>query len=163
MPEDPRSQADPLMRPGLIPECSNMQRFARGVGTVGRSGWQETYVQGDSSGKEKTHKHKQIWDSPGTGWVPAFCICVILSQSFWGEKHINKIPRKSRDNPAEILFMCFCLFCFCQVGMNGDTFSIKAPKECSKTFVATFKGKFLTTGNVLRIFLLFLGDFGAPL
>ena len=47
--------------------------------------------------------------------------------------------------------------------MIGDTFSIKAPKECSKKFVATFKGKFLTRGNVLRIFLLFSDDFGAPL
>ena len=46
--------------------------------------------------------------------------------------------------------------------MNGDTFSIKAPKECSKKFATTFKGKFLTRGNVLRIFLLFLEDFGAP-
>ena len=47
--------------------------------------------------------------------------------------------------------------------MNGDTFSIKAPKECSKKFAATFKGKFLTRGNFLRIFFLFLEDFGAPL
>ena len=36
--------------------------------------------------------------------------------------------------------------------MNGDTFSIKSPKECSKKFAATFKGKFLSKGNVLRIF-----------
>ena len=50
-----------------------------------------------------------------------------------------------------------------QVGMNGGAFSIKAPKECSKKFAATFKGKFLTRGNVLRIFFLFLEDFGAPL
>ena len=50
-----------------------------------------------------------------------------------------------------------------QVGMNGDTFSIKAPKECSKKFAATFKGKFLPRGNALRIFSLFLEDFGAPL
>ena len=50
-----------------------------------------------------------------------------------------------------------------QAGMNGDVFSIKAPKECSKKFVATLRGKFLTRGNVLRIFFLFLEDFGAPL
>ena len=50
-----------------------------------------------------------------------------------------------------------------QVGINGETFSIKAPKECSKTFAATFGGKFLTRRNVLRIFFLFLEDFGAPL
>ena len=47
--------------------------------------------------------------------------------------------------------------------MNGDTFSIKAPKECSKKFAAIFQGKFLTRGNVLRIFFLFLEDLGVPL
>ena len=50
-----------------------------------------------------------------------------------------------------------------QNGMNGDAFSIKAPKECSKKFVAALKGKSLTRGNVLRIFLLFSEDFWAPL
>ena len=39
----------------------------------------------------------------------------------------------------------------CQVGMNGDTFSIKAPKECSQKFAANFKEKSLTRGNVLTI------------
>ena len=47
--------------------------------------------------------------------------------------------------------------------LNGDTFSIKAPEECSKKFAATFNGKFLTRGNILRIFFLFLEDLGAPL
>ena len=47
--------------------------------------------------------------------------------------------------------------------MNGDTFSRKAPRECSKKFAATFKGKFLTRENALRIFFSFLEDFGAPL
>ena len=46
--------------------------------------------------------------------------------------------------------------------MNGDTFSIKAPKECSKKFGATLRRKFLTRGNVLRIFFLFLEDLGVP-
>ena len=50
-----------------------------------------------------------------------------------------------------------------QAGMTGDTTSRKAPKECSKKFAATFKGKFLTRGNVLRIFDLFKEEFGAPL
>ena len=50
-----------------------------------------------------------------------------------------------------------------QVGMNGDTFSIKAPKECSKKIAATFEGNFLTRGNVLRILSLFLADLGASL
>ena len=44
--------------------------------------------------------------------------------------------------------------------MNGDTLSIKAPRECSKKFVATFKGITFTRGNVLRVFLFFLEDFG---
>ena len=35
--------------------------------------------------------------------------------------------------------------------MNGDTFSIKAPKEYSKKFAPTLRRKFLTRGNVLRI------------
>ena len=39
-----------------------------------------------------------------------------------------------------------------RVGMNGDTISIKAPKECSKKFAATFQRKFLTRGNVFGIF-----------
>ena len=45
-----------------------------------------------------------------------------------------------------------------QVGMNGDTFPIKAPKECSKKSAAAFRGKFLTREDVLRIFFLFLED-----
>ena len=40
------------------------------------------------------------------------------------------------------------------VGMSGDTFSIKAPRECSKKFAATFQGRFLTRLNVLRFFVL---------
>ena len=38
----------------------------------------------------------------------------------------------------------------CQVGMNGNTFSIKAPKECSKKFVATFKGNSLPEEKFLE-------------
>ena len=40
---------------------------------------------------------------------------------------------------------------FNQAGMNGDAFSIKAPEECSKKFVAALRGKFLTRGNILRL------------
>ena len=47
--------------------------------------------------------------------------------------------------------------------MNGDAFSIKAPEESSKKFAATLRGKFLTRGDVLRIFFSFLVDFGVPL
>ena len=47
--------------------------------------------------------------------------------------------------------------------MNGDAFSIKAAKECSKKFAAPLEGNSLTRGNGLRIFFLFLEDFGVPL
>ena len=43
--------------------------------------------------------------------------------------------------------------CLNLVGMNGNTLSMNAPKECSKKFVATFQGKFLTRGHVLRIWV----------
>ena len=46
-----------------------------------------------------------------------------------------------------------------QTGMNGDTFSTKAPKDCSKKFAATLRGNLHTRGNVLRIFLFFLEAF----
>ena len=32
---------------------------------------------------------------------------------------------------------------YCQVGMNGDTFSIKAPKQCSKKLLPFLKGNSL--------------------
>ena len=47
--------------------------------------------------------------------------------------------------------------------MNGDTLSIKAPKECSKKFKRHFCGKFLTRGDVLKIFFLFVEEIGVPL
>ena len=43
--------------------------------------------------------------------------------------------------------------CRNQVGMNGDTLSIKAPKQCSKKFAATSTRKFFARRNVFRIFL----------
>ena len=56
-----------------------------------------------NQGKKKTHKHKQI-DCPGTGWVANCCLCVLWGgHSLWGGRggeHINKTPRKSRDNPV---------------------------------------------------------------
>ena len=48
-----------------------------------------------------------------------------------------------------------------RVVLGQPNFSIKAPKECSKKFAANFTGKFLTRGNVLRLFFLFLEDFWA--
>ena len=67
------------------------------------------------------------------------------------------------DNRRDIVFAVPFPPSNSQVGMHGDPFPIKAPKECSKKFAATFKGKFPTRGNVLRIFFLFLEDFRVPL
>ena len=50
-------------------------------------------------------------------------------------------PNRNRTEPNRGLPV------ICQAGMNGDTFSIKAPKECSNKFAATFKRKSLTRGN----------------
>ena len=72
------------------------------------------------SGKEKTHKHNQIWGIvPGRGgcqkFVYVFLFCSGHSLYYiWGsKKHIKrKSPQKSRDNPLKILFMCFFLYVF---------------------------------------------------
>ena len=67
------------------------------------------------SGKEKTHKHKQICGIvPGTGWVPKFCLCVFFGSFLMGEKkHINKIPPKIpgqfRENFVYVFFS-LCVF-----------------------------------------------------
>ena len=78
---------------------------------------------------------------------------------FWGFG-VPGLCRGTGRLQGKILFMCFwrvipgILF---QVGMNGDTFCIKAPKkECSKKFAATFKGKFLTKKNGSQNILLFV-------
>ena len=39
---------------------------------------------------------------------------------------------------------------------DSDTFHIKAPKEYSKKFAATLRGKFLTRGNVVRILFIYV-------
>ena len=40
-------------------------------------------------------------------------MCFFSGHSLWGgEKHINKIPPKSRDNPVKILFTCCFLYVF---------------------------------------------------
>ena len=49
----------------------------------------------------------------------------------------------------------FSEICFPQVGMNGDAFSIKAPKECSKKFAAILKGNLLPEEMFLGYFLSF--------
>ena len=50
-----------------------------------------------------------------------------------------------------------------QPDMNGDTFSVKAPKNVLRSFAATPRGKLLTRGELLRICSLFLEDLGVPL
>ena len=42
---------------------------------------------------------------------------------------------------------------YSQVGMNGDTFSIKEPEECSEKFAATFKGNSLPEEMFLEYYL----------
>ena len=42
-------------------------------------------------------------------------------------------------------------------------FFTKAQKDVLRSLLPLFKGKFITRGNVLRNFLLFFEDFGAPL
>ena len=94
--------------------------------------------------KDQSKKAAEKTPGKGAGWVP------------------KKVPKTAEKSPKRA--QNCCLTCF-QVGMNGDTFSIKTPKECSKKSAASFKGKFLTRGNVLRtLFLqLFLEDLGVIL
>ena len=47
--------------------------------------------------------------------------------------------------------------------MNGDAFSIKAPKNVLRSLLPPINEKVLTRENVLRIFFFFSEDFGAPL
>ena len=111
-----------------------------------------------------------LQEGPGVGRVSAANWVIFF---FWGRN-----VHQAENTILQTFFDNFCQFGRCfrlmtlsnarplqlsQEGMNGDTFSIKAPKECSKKFAAIFKGKFLTRGNLLRIFFLFLKEFGAPL
>ena len=57
-----------------------------------------------------------------------------------------------QDHVVDTDQSCKAISNHCQAGTNGDTFSIKSPKGCPKKFVATLVSKFLTEGNVLRIF-----------
>ena len=59
---------------------------------------------------KKTHKHKQICGL-SREWVGAkyLFMCFVGFIPYVGEKHINKCPQKSRDNPVKIMFMCFLL------------------------------------------------------
>ena len=67
----------------------------------------------------KRHKHKQTCGIvPGLGGRQKF-VCVCVCFFFWvrvilygGEKRINKIPPKSRDNPVRMLFTCSFLYVF---------------------------------------------------
>ena len=51
----------------------------------------------------------------------------------------------------------------CQVGMNGDTFSIKAPKESSKKFAATLKGNSFPEEMFLEHFFVLRKFWGASI
>ena len=68
-----------------------------------------------SSGKEKTHKHKQICGIvPGLGGCQKFVYVFFFRVSpYGGEKHINKIPPQipgqSRENYVYVFFS-LCVF-----------------------------------------------------
>ena len=103
-------------------------------------------------------------------YMPPICIAVLLvplrseegkdcqyySHLYRSTPPVSQYSSLYRSAPpiciAVLLGKSWCLVTGIQVGMNGDTSSINAPKECSKKFVATFQGKFLTRRNVLRVF-----------
>ena len=68
------------------------------------------------SGKEKTHKHKQICGIvPGLGGCQKVVYVFFSGHSLWGRrKHINKIPPKipgqSRENFVYVFFFFMCIF-----------------------------------------------------
>ena len=69
------------------------------------------------SGKEKTHKHKNEFGGLSRDWVGVKHLLKCFGGSFLMEggrerKHINEIPRKSRDNPVNFLFLCVSFLCF---------------------------------------------------
>ena len=68
----------------------------------------------NNSGKEKTHKHKQICGIvPGLGGCQKFVYVFFSGHSLGGEKtHKQNSPPKSRDNPVKILFTCFVFYVF---------------------------------------------------
>ena len=66
------------------------------------------------SGKEKTNKYKQICGIvPGLGGYQKVVYAFFRVIPYGREKHINKIPPKSRDNPVKFLFTCFFSLCVC--------------------------------------------------
>ena len=65
------------------------------------------------SGKEKTHKHKQICGIvPGPGGCQKFVYVFFFRViSYGGEKHINKIPPKNPGQSRENFVYVFCSLC----------------------------------------------------
>ena len=71
---------------------------------------------GSDSGQGKKHININNFGGLSQDWVSdQICLCVFWGHAFWGEKHINKIPRKSGDKAAKCLLMCFSFIeCFMQ-------------------------------------------------
>ena len=65
------------------------------------------------SGKEKTHKHKQICGTvPGLAGCQTFVYVFFSGHSLWGrKKHINKIPPKIPGQSRENFVYVFCSLC----------------------------------------------------
>ena len=101
------------------------------------------------------------------------CLCVFGVIPYGQANTSAKFCRKSQDIPSKHVFMCFILRCFCrsppqrkqkgkkpdysgrissdglvvlpvnQVGVDGDTFSIKAPKNVLRSLLPLSKGNSL--------------------
>ena len=80
------------------------------------------------SGKEKTHKHKQICGIvPGLGGCAKqlfMCLCFFFSFLMGEKKHINRIPPKipgqSREHFVYVFFSLCVFFCFAPSRSGGD-------------------------------------------
>ena len=90
-------------------------------------------LAGAESGKEKTHKHKQIWglfwDWVG-GKILYTCVFWGVIPSAGGQTHklmINNIPRKSQDSPGNISLMCFVVRWSSSAPKKGNICRKKSP------------------------------------
>ena len=86
-----------------------------------------------------------------------------LVERTWGGGSMLVSSFCPRHSPQSLTFLRTFPRYFNQAEMNGATFSIKAPKEHSEKFVATLRRKFLTRGNVLRIFSVLRRFWGASI
>ena len=141
-----RCDAAMSIYPPIFYSCIHIQRTPAVLKILCRS----------KSGKEKTHKHKEICGGPGTGWVPKYCLCVFLGHSLWGRKtHKQSPPNIQRrkihpKNPPKIKKFIWTIF-FQKFSLG----SWLVPQERRQKFARTFRKKSCERG----VFLVFR-DFG---